>query len=135
MGCIINYLSFWCHIQWVNELRNGFRSILERFKYKLTFLVNPNRPFANSSANQKASQVNIRPKTYTKQTQVLQSYLHDPPTVHVGTQWKPQTATGARYSKHAHRDRDKGRKADEISPFENWVFSKYLYSNLKNVKI
>ena len=69
--------------------------------------------------------MDIRPKTYTKNTQVLQRDLHDPPTVHVGTQWQPQTATGARYSKNAHRDRGKGRKANEISPYENWLFSKY----------
>ena len=79
--------------------------------------------------------MDIRPKTYVKVTQVVPRYLDDLPTVDVGTQWKPQTETGARYSKNAHRDRGKGRKADEISPFENWLYSKYFYSNLKNVKI
>ena len=48
----------------------------------------------------------------------------------VGTQYVKQTSSGIPYSKNAHRDRGKGRKIGEISPYENWLYSKCLTSNL-----
>ena len=64
-----------------------------------------------------------------KQTQVVQRWLHPtdrPTTVDVGTQFVLLTETGARNSKNAHRDKGKGRTTDEISPYENWLYSKSI---------
>ena len=85
------------------------------------------KPFRTLTQTESHFKVIDTSKYRHKRTQVVKARLQDQPTVDVGTQYKLVTDTGARNSKNAHRDKGKGRKAEEISSYECWLHSKSSY--------